>query len=251
LPKWDEPSIAAERQIGSVRKSNLLGRRRLNRVVTPLTRERNCVEYWEPLTESCFEEMTHPGCYPPFKRSDEMKTLEERLCQLESSHRRWRLAAFGLGAGLLCVVAMGAALKRSESVLRVRAIEVVNDNGECLVRIGAGKWGVGSIATYNNRGKRATIITCNQRGDGLLEISNNDAKRVLAAGASTRGDGLLETYNSNGKWVCTVGANYRGDGLIRAANKRGIWVSRMGAGSDGNGLVDVLTADGSLAKQFP
>lgn len=134
-----------------------------------------------------------------------MKSLEERLSQLESSHRCWRLAAVGMGVALICAVAMGATFRNRNDVVRVRGIEIVNENGECLLKIGAGKRGVASIETFNNRGKRATIITCNQRGDGVLEIYNNDSKRVVGVGASTRGDGLLETYNSNGKWVSAIG----------------------------------------------
>ena len=141
-----------------------------------------------------------------------MNPLEERVSRLESSSCRWRFVAFGLGAALLCVVAMGAKPKSNDAVLRVQAIEVVNDQGECLVKIGSGTWGAGTIEMFDGRGKRASILMCNDRGDGLLEISNNNAKRVFAAGASTRGDGLVETYNNHGKLVTISGANYRGDG---------------------------------------
>lgn len=187
-----------------------------------------------------------------FKRSDEMKTVEERLCHLESSQRRWRLAALGLGAVLLCAVAMGAAeLTDRKGVLRVQGIEVVNEQGERLVWIGQGSRGEGALETYNNRGKRVTLITSNGRGDGLLNIANNDARSVFAGSANDRGDGLLEVFNSNGVLVSLVGANYRGDGLINAANKRGKWISAMGADKTGEGIVETFTPSQKLTAKLP
>jgi hypothetical protein len=202
-------------------------------------------------TESCLEQFASPGHFSPFTRSDEMSTVEERLRQLESSHRRWRLAAFGLGAALLCAVAMGAELNGQKRVLRVQGIEVVNDQGERLIWIGQGSLGEGAMETYNNRGKRVTLITSNERGDGLLNIANNDARRVFAGSANDRGDGLLEVFNSNGVNVSLVGANHRGDGLINAANKRGMWVSAMAADKNGEGIVETFTPSQKLTSKLP
>ena len=134
-----------------------------------------------------------------------MNTLEERLRRLESCQRRWRLAAFGLGAALLCAVAMGAGLNGQPKLLRVQGIEVVNEQGERLIWIGQGSRGEGALETYNNRGKRVALITANERGDGLLNLANNDAQRVFAGSANDRGDGLLEVFNSNGVLVSLVG----------------------------------------------
>lgn len=184
-------------------------------------------------------------------RNTIMTNLEQRVKKLEASHRRWQATALALGAGLLCVAAMGAKLSGNRGVLRVQGIEVVNDQGERLVWIGQGSLGEGAIETYNNRGKRVTLITSNKRGDGLLNIANNDARRVFASGANDRGDGLLEVFNSNGVLVSLVGANYRGDGLINAANKHGKWVSAMAADKNGDGLVETFTPAQELTAKIP
>ncbi len=122
------------------------------------------------------------------------RDLESRIAALERSNRRLRLA-FGLlalAAVALATVAMGgetAAPALDE--LRVRSLDVVNDDGVTVVHLGVRSSGAGGFWLTDARGRRVIHLNQNVQGAGRLAVSNAEGGEAAVLTADVNGEGTL------------------------------------------------------------
>lgn len=147
-----------------------------------------------------------------------MKTIEQRLSDLECSSRRWRLAATCLGAVLLAVTGVAASLPTFiPEVLHARRLEIVNDQGERVAVVGQTN-GQGTISLYDRQGKLQMLSSATGSG-GLISLWNGD-QQLLRAGNNGVG-GTIDLIATSGQEAVRVGAASSGTGYVGVADGSG------------------------------
>jgi hypothetical protein len=148
----------------------------------------------------------------------------------------------GVLATVLIIVSMGAT-NQDENLgdIVVNSITVVNENGETVAGLFAGKNGGmvgvnnadgklvallaadkndhGMISVYNKHGKPAALLIADESG-GNLFLYNNDGKPAAILNAAEFG-GDLGIYNKHEKKVATLQANKNSDGAIGLYDRYG------------------------------
>ena len=148
----------------------------------------------------------------------------------------------GVLATVLIIVSMGAT-NQDENLgdIVVNSITVVNENGEIVAGLFAGKNGGmvgvnnadgklvallaadkndhGMISVYNKHGKPAAILIATEFG-GNLDVYNNDDETAASLGTNEFG-GDLRIYNKHEKRVVTLQANKNSDGAIGLYDRYG------------------------------
>ncbi len=123
------------------------------------------------------------------------RDLESRIATLERSNRRFRLA-FGLLA-LVAVALLTAAMGAGEATgsaiddLRVRSLDVVNDDGVTVVHLGVRSSGAGGFWLTDARGRRVVHLNQTVQGAGRLAVSNADGGEAAVLTADVNGEGTL------------------------------------------------------------
>ena len=148
----------------------------------------------------------------------------------------------GVLATVLIIVSMGAT-NQDENLgdIVVNSINVLNENGETVAGLFAGKNGGmvgvnnadgklvallaadkndhGMISVYNKHGKPAAILIATEFG-GNLDVYNNDDETAASLGTNEFG-GDLRIYNKHEKQVVTLQANKNSDGAIGLYDRYG------------------------------
>lgn len=148
----------------------------------------------------------------------------------------------GVLATVLIIVSMGATNQNKNlGDIVVNSIKVVNENGETVAGLFAGKNGGmvgvnnadgklvallaadkndhGMISVYNKHGKPAAILIATEFG-GNLDVYNNDDETAASLGTNEFG-GDLRIYNKHEKQVVTLQANKNSDGAIGLYDRYG------------------------------
>jgi hypothetical protein len=139
-------------------------------------------------------------------RTGTMRTLEQRLDQLERSNRRYRLA---LGAGALAWAGLftaGAALSDAgevHDVLRTRQLEVVGDNGELYVWLGKSDIApAGAVATYDEQGRPLCLLVAVAGPEGVsgaIGTFHSEGRRLVGLSGDRSGRGVIASYDEANK----------------------------------------------------
>ncbi len=120
--------------------------------------------------------------------------LESRIDALERSNRRLRLA-FGLLAvaavALLTVATGGEETAVPLDDLRVRSLDVVNDDGVTVVHLGVRSSGAGGFWQTDARGRRVVHLNQNAQGAGRIAVSTADGGEAAVLTADVTGQGRL------------------------------------------------------------
>lgn len=128
-----------------------------------------------------------------------MKTVEERLAELEGRVRRWQGMTMALALVLVAGVVMAAAKPDVAEVMRCRSLEVVDDSGKWVVNLDAWVLG-GRIDVRNSEGKRTTTISQSDNHNGILKVYSRDGKNLVYAGAGkANSNGLLNVLSREGE----------------------------------------------------
>lgn len=146
-----------------------------------------------------------------------MPTMEERLTSLERSARLWRMGALGLSFALVASLLMGTAqpvqsgtdleevrrwaagVQRALATttldsLRVKRLEVVNDEGRTIVLAAADASKHGILEVWNRDSRGRALV--GHYPDGLPLIGLEDGGHHLRAGLfATDVGGSLELYD--------------------------------------------------------
>ncbi len=123
------------------------------------------------------------------------RDLLSRIAALERSNRRLRRAfgLFVLVAAALLTTAMGGDQATAPALedLRVRSLDVVNDDGVVVVHLGVRSSGAGGFWLTDSRGRRVLHLNQNVHGAGRIAVSNADGGEAAVLTADVNGDGHL------------------------------------------------------------
>ena len=98
--------------------------------------------------------------------------LESRITALERSNRQLRVA---LGVLLLVVITLSTVAASSKpaalEMLRVRSLDVVNDDGVTVIHLGVRSSGAGGFWLTNAEGNRVLHLNQTEQGGGRIAVS--------------------------------------------------------------------------------
>ena len=155
-----------------------------------------------------------------------MSTLEENVRTLQKQVRRQR--RWNIGLGLMVVVGGLMAAKgvtEAPDVVQAKKFEVVNDEGEILVRIGGRTFG-GFLSLYNMAGKPIATLSTSPRG-GAISINDNSAKPNVLILADRDG-GNVGIFGNGRGLVTSLGVDHTsGIGVIKILDSEGQMTERL------------------------
>ena len=154
-----------------------------------------------------------------------IEALEQRVHRSEREASRWRRASLAAGVALTLTYTLGVARQDQEpavqELLRVRALEVVDEAGAVLVRAGADDAGNGEVRVASSKGGVAAFLGAGDGGHGAAGVLSDKGTLVGFLGASAKGDGSCWVSWSGGEQVNYVGADPRRNGRVPAEAKSG------------------------------
>ncbi|HEY8688319.1 MAG TPA: hypothetical protein VIM07_03725 [Chitinophagaceae bacterium] len=201
-------------------------------------------------------------------------SMETRMAKMEKSLRFYR-SIFLLSIVFIAFLIISS-FKDKQSApekLQAKTFEVVDDNGNVLVRLGAYK-NAGVMTTYTDMGKELVDILKNVDGNGavigfnsseaiayrlsattsgggVLDIYNANGKEVVYAGPTSSNGGLITIYNESGNQIVTTGQTAEQNGVINIYNKNNNRINAMGGDGDNNGVFNGWNNSGTKTVQLP
>lgn len=129
-------------------------------------------------------------------------TIEDRIGALESSAKRWRLAAVLLAVGMLVVIGWGAERVRIQRAPDVTAsnIYVVDEKGNPQITLSAEK-GDGLMSIASATGGSITMKA--EKGSPSFSIHDKGGKPLVVLLIS-EGKGRVDVYSPDGKFLAGV-----------------------------------------------
>lgn len=147
-----------------------------------------------------------------------MQTIEQRLEALERSNRCWKTAGLTMGALLLAISSMAAALPSYiPDVLFARRVEIVNEQGQRVAVLGQVN-GQGSLSLYDRDGKLQMLNSATDSG-GLVSLWNGD-RQLLRAGNNGAG-GTIDVLAGNGQAAVRIATSSTQTGYVGIADSNG------------------------------
>jgi hypothetical protein len=127
-------------------------------------------------------------------------SVEERLERVERQSRWQRAFLVILMVGIVFLLVAGQTPAPSASeTLRVAEVEIVDDEGNVVVRLGATEAGQGSVVTFNARGEELISVGATTvDGKGVISVADEKGRKLLWLGATVDGAGLIASFDHFG-----------------------------------------------------
>ena len=115
-------------------------------------------------------------------------SIEQRLEYVERGVRRWKMIAAGLAVTLLaiCGIAANGSPTFIPAVLHARCLEIVNDNGVTVARIGQVN-GNGGLALYGQDGELEFVVGMTADGEAVSLLDGKHQLVGLRSSSDNRG----------------------------------------------------------------
>lgn len=107
--------------------------------------------------------------------------LESRIAALERSNRRLRVTFVLLAVAAISLVTMAMNGEETASPLddlRVRSLDVVNDEGVTVVHLGVRSSGAGGFWLTDAQGRRVIHLNQNAQGAGRVAVSTSNGEAI-------------------------------------------------------------------------
>lgn len=176
-------------------------------------------------------------------------TIEERIERLEGTNLRYRLMFSLIGVIAVCIVGVSAIQDdKVPDVIRAKAFEVVDDEGNPLVKLfDFNSTGNGSIAIFNKVGNTPLAMMAGINSDGIASgtvFTFRGRKKIVELSYNELGRGTVKTYNENEKAATLLGSDVDG-GHVFVYNKTSQPVCALTVNKYGNGVIAVMDRNGN------
>ena len=147
-----------------------------------------------------------------------MKSIEQRLADLETNNCRWKKLSLALAGSMLAVTCVAAATPTFiPDVIYGRRFEVVNEQGKTVAVVGQSN-GNAELKLFNQAGQLQFAVSGTDRG-GLMSLWNGDSQ-LLRAGNNGLG-GTMDIMTAAGNEAARIGAASGQNGYIGVASVNG------------------------------
>lgn len=119
------------------------------------------------------------------------------------------------------IVVSATSMQTVPAVIQARSVEVVNDDGTTLVRLGVTKNGQGMIRTMNGDGQDLVRLGVTISGKGIVRTMNGNGQELVQLGVNTKGQGIVKTMNGMGQPLVRLGVDETDQGTLWTYNKDG------------------------------
>lgn len=173
---------------------------------------------------------------------------DRRIASLERGLRRQRrlnLALGGLLGGALCLAA--APQRPSPTVLRGQGLEILNSDGQVVVRAGAAASQGGRFQVLDGRGKSAFEVISTKTG-GQATLGDNRGETSMHFSSNPFG-GQVSLLNRAGRLILGLGATQK-MAELNLFDGAGHRLASMGVDPDGNGAVTIRKSEDGSVKSL-
>ena len=178
-----------------------------------------------------------------------METIEMRLQKLEATNRRYKRIVILMIAVFATFFMAFRKINNTPDVLQAKRFEVVDDNGNVLVRVSQDE-GKGLIKTFNSSGKKLVNITYTTKNEGFIGLEDgNDKETIRLTSSSEGGGGYIGIYNPTGNRTLTM-CNEANGGSIYVNNSSGNNRALLQSGSNAGGYLSLLNSSGYAAVKL-
>ena len=158
-----------------------------------------------------------------------MNQLEQRLIKLEKSLQMYRMIfCVLLVTGISLVLLSNTKKVNVADVIKAKAFEVVDDNGNVLVEINKDQ-NNGHIATYTPGGKKlVSLLTTTDGISGALLTYDINGKVLFKVTRTTEGGGYMALNNGAGKEIAEMGVTTSASGYLNLNDRNGekiVWLT--------------------------
>ena len=200
-----------------------------------------------------------------------MKTVEERLSDLERTNRRYRSALVGIGSIALLGATMAAHQEpQVPEVVQAKRFEVVDESGNTRIAMFTDDSGSGRVYVNNSDGVTvATLAVVRASGrlrlrngaggpaatlrGGDLRLYNAAEETIVLIGSSRNRSGVLQLNDASGNprlLASIAGTSASSGGALRAINSTGKVVLYAGASSSQQGILQVMNSRGTKTGEL-
>ena len=180
-------------------------------------------------------------------------TDHDRIETLETQVRTLKKMLFGLVA----LVAVGSllaatALPKVPDVIKAKAFEVVNDDGDVLVVLDyltADGRDIGYAMTGNSDGSTLVNIGAGP-GGGIITTRNHKGRDLVELGINGT-DGLIRTMNGKDGLLVEIGSTKSSEGAIYTENGKGGVLVAIASTATGKGAITTEDGRGRTTSKLP
>ena len=139
----------------------------------------------------------------------------------------------------------GKLAAQTQGVIRATGLEIVNSDGQAVVKLWPSTAGGGLIFVNSAEDKNLVYIGSSaSNGDGLVHINSTDEKNLVALGSHLEtGDGRIYIKNRNEERLIRLSTNER-SGWIRIEKTGNENLVFLGENTSGNGLLSLSNKSG-------
>ena len=139
----------------------------------------------------------------------------------------------------------GKMAAQTQGVIRATGLEIVNSDGQAVVKLWPSTAGGGLIFVNSAEDKNLVYIGSSaSNGDGLVHINSTDEKNLVALGSHLEtGDGRIYIKNRNEERLIRLSTNER-SGWIRIEKTGNENLVFLGENTSGNGLLSLSNKSG-------
>ena len=147
---------------------------------------------------------------------------EDRITVLETQVRTLkRIVCLVCSLLVAGVIVSATSMQTVPNLIQAKSIEVVNDDGTTLVRMGVTKNGQGMIRTMNAEGEDLVRLGVTISGKGIVRTMNGMGQELVQLGVNTKGQGIVKTMNGMGQPLVRLGVDNTDQGTVWTYNKDG------------------------------
>jgi hypothetical protein len=171
-----------------------------------------------------------------------MEAIETRLRKLERTNRIYKKIFLLLIAG--CAIVLTAFRNRNAvpDVLQAKSFEVVDDQGNVLVRVGQDA-GFGLVKTFNKYGKKLVNITYTTKNEGFIGVENGNDRENIRLSSSGSGGGYIGVFNTSSQKVAIL-SDEEGGGYLGLCNNSGDIKALLKSQVDAGGFLAMYNSSG-------
>ena len=172
-----------------------------------------------------------------------MKSLEDRVRQLEVANRRYRTYVL-LSLASFTLLFMAFRTYEIPEVIQARKFEIVDRMGHVLVRMGYDDE-FGYIKTYNTRGNKLVNLTYTTSKAGYLALEDGDGnENIRLSTSSDYGGGYFSLSNTQHNRTITMN-NDAGGGSISLSNNSGSVRATLKTHTEDCGYLSLFNSSGN------